>query len=85
MEDLEHKSDVLEVLRRVFSSRRESIEGVERMSFAVTIEVLIDLPDAMNRTEAELKSQRLKEFLDEIAHNVIGTEITEITEYEVDE
>ena len=48
------------------------------MSFAVTIEVLIDLPDAMNRTEAELKSQRLKEFLDEIAHNVIGTEITEI-------
>lgn len=55
------------------------------MSFAVTIEVLIDLPDAMNRTEAELKSQRLKEFLDEIAHNVIGTEITEITEYEVEE
>ena len=60
------------------------------MSYAVTVELLIDLPDAMNRTEAEIKSEKLREFVEEIACNdgclhVLSTEITQITEYEVDE
>lgn len=54
------------------------------MSYAVAIEVLIDLPDARNLTEAKLKSESLKDFIGDIADNVLNAEIMDITEYEVE-